>query len=486
VSASCCAVSVAVCRIGRIEIVPRELLTGWGRTAPSATTVVRRRSSDRHGLVELVRSLPPRGAIARGLGRSYGDSAQNGGGLTIRLDDAVAPRSIDVDAGAATVAADAGVSFDAVLRASVPAGLFVPVSPGTRYVTVGGAIASDIHGKNHHVDGTLGRHVTSLTLLLADGTTVELGPRRQPALFWATIGGMGLTGIIVRATFSMLTVESSRMCVDTERAADLEHLIELMVSGDEAYRYSVAWIDVMARGAALGRSVLTRGNHARVEELAPRQAVRPLEYRPVQVATVPALIPRRGLLNHTSIAAFNEAWFRLAPRRRIGEIVSIPRFFYPLDAVGSWNRLYGRRGFLQYQFVVPFGQEAALRRVVERLAGSGTASFLAVLKRFGPANPAPLSFPKPGWTLALDIPAGVDGLASLLAELDDLVLEAGGRHYLAKDSVTTAAAIRRGYPRLAEWQAIRDSVDPERKWASDQSRRLRLTEPVGAEPGVGA
>jgi decaprenylphospho-beta-D-ribofuranose 2-oxidase len=269
------------------------------------------------------------------------------------------------------------------------------------------------------------------------------------------------------------------MSVDTERAADLDELLDLMTTGDDAYRYSVAWVDLLARGAALGRSVLTRADHARIEELEPRRAVRPLEYDPRYLASVPGVVPGRGLLTHTSIAAFNEAWFRAAPRRRIGAIVPIPRYFHPLDAVGRWNRLYGRRGFVQYQFVVPFGAEDALRTVVERLAGSGTASFLAVLKRFGPANPAPLSFPLPGWTLALDIPAGLDGLGALLAELDEIVLGCGGRHYLAKDAATTPDAIRRGYPRLAEWQAIRDRVDPERRWASDQSRRLRLTEGGG-------
>ena len=468
--------SLALTRSQPIRLVAvRQLLTGWGRTPASAATIVRRRSSDRTGLAELVRSLPERGAIARGLGRSYGDSAQNGGGLAIRLDDELAPGSIEVDPVAGAVTAAGGVSLDGVLRVSIPRGLFVPVSPGTRFVTVGGAIASDIHGKNHHVDGTFGAHVQALTLLLADGTTVDIGPGRQPELFWATVGGMGLTGIIVRATIAMVPIETGRMTVDTERVGDLDELLDVMTTGDDAYRYSVAWIDLLARGRAVGRSVLTRGDHARVEELAPAQAVHPLAYRPGHVATVPPIVPGRGLLNHSTIAAFNEVWYRKAPRRRVGEIVSIPRFFHPLDAIGSWNRLYGNGGLVQYQFLVPFGQEEALRRVVTRFAERGTPSFLSVLKRFGAANPAPLSFPAPGWTLTLDIPAGVDGLAHLLAELDEVVLAAGGRHYLAKDAVATPEAIRRGYPRLAEWQAVRDSVDPHGRWASDQSRRLRLT-----------
>lgn len=437
-------------------------------------TVAHHTAGDVGGLRATLAALPPRGAIVRGLGRSYGDSSQNGGGLAIRLDGD--PSSIDIDRDRHVVTVDAGVTFDQLLQVVIPAGLFVPVTPGTRSVTVGGAIASDIHGKNHHVDGTFGSHVRALTMMLADGTVVDAGPDKNGELFWATIGGMGLTGIILRATMAMLPIETSRCVVDTERAGDLDELLGLMEAGDDAYRYSVAWIDLMTRGASLGRSVVTRGDHARVEELTPRQAVYPLAYRPQHLASVPPVVPGRGVLNHASIAAFNEAWFRTAPRRRIGQLMTIPRFFHPLDAVGGWNRLYGRAGFVQYQFVVPFGEERALRRVVERLAGSGIPSFLAVLKRFGAANPAPLSFPRPGWTLALDIPAAASGLGALLAELDTVVLEAGGRHYLAKDAVTNPAAVRRGYPRLAEWQRVRRCVDPDGRWASDQSRRLRLAE----------
>lgn len=459
------------------------LLSGWGRTAPSAAAVVSCPASDHDRLATVISTLTDRGAIARGLGRSYGDSAQNGGGVVIRLDDGDPARDGEVvlDDAAGTVTASAGVSLDAVLTVSVPAGYFVPVSPGTRFVTVGGAIASDIHGKNHHVDGTFGRHVTAMTMMLADGSVVEVGPHQHPELFWATIGGMGLTGLILQATFRMLPIETSRCSVDTERVGDLDALLALMEDGDDAYRYSVAWIDLMANGASLGRSVLTRGDHARLDELSPRQAVFPLDYHSSHIGSVPPIVPPPGVLNHRSVAAFNEVWFRKA-RRRVGQIVSIPSFFHPLDAVGHWNRLYGRRGLLQYQFVVPFGEEAALRRVVERLADSGTTSFLAVLKRFGAGNDAPLSFPRPGWTLTLDIPAGAGDLIDLLAELDQVVLDAGGRHYLAKDSTTTPESIRRGYPRLAEWQRTRDRYDPEHRWASDQSRRLHLTDPTRTEP----
>jgi decaprenylphospho-beta-D-ribofuranose 2-oxidase len=449
-------------------------LTGWGRTAPSAAEVVVRSSRHTEALREAVKGLPRRGGIARGLGRSYGDPAQNGGGTVVRLQDHAHETVIDTATATATV--PAGVSLDALLRLLVPRGFFVPVSPGTRFVTVGGAIASDIHGKNHHVDGSFGSNVTRLSLLLADGSIVEAAPDGRAELFWATVGGMGLTGVILDATIRLVPIETSRCAVDTERAPDLERLLTMMDEGDRYYRYSVAWIDPMAKGRHLGRSVLTRGDHATVDQLPPRLAMEPLTYAPRQRLTVPPVIPGPGLINHVTIKAFNEMWYRKAPRRRIGQIVSIPGYFHPLDFVGSWNRIYGRHGFVQYQFVLPFGEEATLRQVMERLAASGAPSFLAVLKRFGPANPAPLSFPEPGWALALDVPAATHGLSDLLHGLDHLVLDAGGRHYLAKDAHTTPEAIRRGYPRLAEWRATQAACDPGGVWASDLSRRLRLLE----------
>jgi len=448
-------------------------LTGWGGTAPSVGALAVRSSRDRSDLAETVKALPARGGIARGLGRSYGDPAQRGGGVAVRLHDPA--HDVDIDVESATATVPAGVSLDDLLRLLVPRGLFVPVSPGTRFVTVGGTIASDIHGKNHHLEGSFGNHVRRLSLLLADGTVVELSPHERPELFWATIGGMGLTGIILDATIGLLRIETSRCSVDTDRAPDLDSLLTLMEEGDRYFRYSVAWIDLMAKGSHLGRSVLTRGDHATVDQLAPRDAVEPLAYDARQRLTVPPVVPPSGFVNHVTIKTFNEMWFRKAPRRRVGEIVSIPGYFHPLDFVGSWNRLYGRHGFVQYQFLVPFGEETALRHVVERIAASGAPSFLAVLKRFGAANPAPLSFPAPGWALALDVPAATLRLPELLHGLDELVLDAGGRHYLAKDAHTTPQAIRRGYPRLDEWRAVQAAVDPAGTWASDQSERLQLT-----------
>ena len=420
----------------------------------------------------VVKSAGERGVLARGLGRSYGDAAQNGGGTVLRLQGSASDALLDP--GASTVTLGGGVSLDDLMRVIVPRGYFVPVTPGTRFVTVGGAIASDIHGKNHHVDGSFGSHVERICLLLADGSQVDVSRTKDPDLFWATLGGMGLTGVVLDATIRLLPIETSRMSVDTERLADLDALLAAMSDGDDAFRYSVAWIDLIATGRSLGRSVLTRGDHARVEQLPMRERSAPLAFGPRQLVSVPPVVPPPGLLNHTTVAAFNELWFRMAPRRRTAEIQQISGFFHPLDAVGSWNRLYGRAGLVQYQFVVPFGEEVALRRIIEHVSQAGVSSFLAVLKRFGAANEAPLSFPRPGWTLALDVPGGGRGLGTLLHALDDLVLDAGGRTYFAKDAHTTPETIRRGYPRLAEWQQVRQRVDPEQIWQSDLGRRLRL------------
>jgi len=407
--------------------------------------------------------------LARGLGRSYGDAAQSGGANVF---DMTSLHTFDLDIEAGTVTARAGASIDEILRAIVPAGFFVPVTAGTRFVTVGGAIAADIHGKNHHVEGSFGAHVTRMSVVDGNGEVRELTPDDPSTMemFWATVGGMGLTGVIVDATFNLLPIETSSMSVDTIRCKDLDDVMTRMIEGDDDYRYSVAWIDSVASS---GRGVLTRGDHAKRAQLGAKEAVHPLAYATPSLPSAPAFLPN-GLLNAASVRAFNEAWFRKHPKKRDGELQSIPSFFHPLDGVRDWNRIYGPQGFLQYQFVVPDDAGSIVERTLTRLRDVGAPSFLTVLKRFGPANPAPLSFPQPGWTLAADVPAGNDRLGPVLDELDELVATAGGRLYLAKDSRQSPSMLARTYPRLAEWQAVRDRMDPRGVFTSDLGRRLSL------------
>ncbi|MFI1398940.1 FAD-binding protein [Streptomyces sp. NPDC020681] len=442
-------------------------VTGWGRTAPTNARLLRPRTPDEAAAA--VRDWGARGGIARGLGRAYGDAAQNAGGAV--LDMTAMDRILAVDAESGLVECDAGVSLHRLMEVLLPLGWFVPVTPGTRQVTVGGAIGADIHGKNHHVCGSFSRHVRALELLTADGTIHTVLPGTE--LFEATAGGMGLTGVILSATVQLHPVETSLMSVDTERAAGLDDLMARLAATDHRYRYSVAWIDLLARGRALGRAILTRGEHAPVDALPPRARRTPLAFRPGRLPAAPEFVPR-GLLSRATVGLFNEFWYRRAPKSRRGELQRIPAFFHPLDGVPHWNRIYGRQGFVQYQFVVGHGQEEALRGVVRRIARHGCPSFLAVLKLFGESDPGWLSFPMPGWTLALDIPAGLPGLGAFLDGLDEEVAAAGGRVYLAKDSRLRPELLASMYPRLPEFRSLRARLDPCGVFTSDLSRRLSL------------
>lgn len=444
-------------------------VSGWGRTAPTTARLVRPRTQEE--AVAAVRGCGERGGIPRGLGRAYGDAAQNAGGAVFDMTGLDRVRAIDADAG--TVVCDAGVSLHRLMEVLLPLGWFVPVTPGTRYVTVGGAIGADIHGKNHHVSGSFSRHVLAMDLLTADGTVHTVTPGTP--LFDATAGGMGLTGMILSATVQLQPVETSLMSVDTERATDLDDLMARLAATDHRYRYSVAWIDLLARGAAMGRSVLTRGDHAPLDALPTRARARraPLAFRPGQLPAAPSFVPE-GLLGKASVGLFNELWYRKAPRSRTGELQKISTFFHPLDGVPHWNRVYGRSGFVQYQFVVGYGKEEALRHIVRRISERGCPSFLAVLKRFGEGDPGWLSFPMPGWTLALDIPANLPGLGAFLDELDEEVAAAEGRVYLAKDSRLRPEMLAAMYPRLADFRALRADLDPRGVFRSDLSRRLAL------------
>jgi decaprenylphospho-beta-D-ribofuranose 2-oxidase len=446
----------------------RRLLTGWGRTAPTAADVVAPESV--HDVDDVLASADRRGAIARGLGRSYGDAAQNAGGVV--LDATHLDRVLDVDFERGVLRVEAGVSLDALMRMLLPRGWFVPVSPGTRFVTVGGAFAADVHGKNHHVQGSFANHVLSATLHTPKGVQ-QIGPDSNRDLFWATAGGMGLTGILSEVTMRLFPVETVYMRVDTERAKDLDDVMTRMRTGDAEYRYSGAWIDCMSRGAALGRSVLFRGDHATLDELPARKRRHARLFKPHTILTTP-WVPDGLALNRFTVAAFNEVFFRAAPREERGRIQAIAPFVHPLDWISGWNRIYGNRGFVQYQYVVPEEADDTVRQSLELLSDARCASFFAVLKRFGPENPGLLSFPRPGWTLALDVPTSVRGLAPLLDELDRLVVEAGGRVYFAKDSRVRPELVPTMYPDLDRLREVRARVDPSNVLQSDLARRIGL------------
>ncbi|MEZ5322395.1 MAG: FAD-binding oxidoreductase [Microthrixaceae bacterium] len=446
---------------------PLRVLRGWGRTRPTAASVTTMLDLDD------VRSAlrdSRRGVLGRGLGRSYGDGAQNSGGTVVEATTSVGV--IDFDpSGRVTV--KAGTSLEQLMEWFVPMGFFVPVTPGTRQVTVGGAIGADIHGKNHHRGGSWADHLDSFRIMVGSGEVLDVDRDDDPDLFWATTGGMGLTGLVLDATFRMKPIETSRLLVDTDRAEDLDAVMALMVEGDSDYDYSVAWIDVTATGARMGRSVLDRGRFARLDELPRAAAADPLRFVSNSLATVPGVVPS-GLLNPLTVKAFNERWYRKAPVRRRDAIQTITQFFHPLDLVSQWNRVYGPRGFLQWQFVVPEHRDDVVRHSIEALGAADMPSFLAVLKRFGPGNDGHLSFPTRGWTLALDIPVGNPELGPLLDRLDRRVVEAGGRIYLAKDSRVDREHLGSMYPRLEEWRGVRARVDPDGRFRSDLGRRLGL------------
>jgi FAD/FMN-containing dehydrogenase len=437
-------------------------LSGWGRYPRTDQTVERPEKASQLGLHDGT-------ALARGQGRSYGDAALNSDGhviLTGRLN-----RFLEFDSETGLLKVEAGATLKEILDAMVPKGWFLPVTPGTKFSSVGGCVAADVHGKNHHVDGSFGQHVTSLDMVLADGSRVTCSPTELSDVFWATVGGMGLTGIIESATFKMQPIETAYVKVKHRKAGNLDTAFNVL--DDEKYddRYSVCWIDCLARGSKMGRSVLITGHHASRAEV-PLMSHAPLQLKERRVKTFKRDWPR-FVLNPWTIRMFNGHYYRREGRR--GEFrCDYDRFFYPLDRYNDWNKMYGRRGFVQYQFVVPRDQaREGIRKAIDMLSKTRRASFLAVLKRMGPPSQGMLSFPMDGYTLALDIPLTND-LTDFLMKLDEVVLQHKGRVYLAKDSRVPAETFRKMYPRLDEFLAVKRSVDPHNRFTSDMAKRLEI------------
>ena len=457
-------------------------LYGWGRTAPSTAQVLS--TADVDTIAQAVKQvadenseLPEhkrRGIIARGMGRSYGDPAQNGGGLVVDMTPLNRIHSIDPDTGIVDV--DAGVTLDQLMKAALPYGLWVPVLPGTRQVTIGGAIGPDIHGKNHHSAGSFGNHVLSMELLVADGRVLHLEPTgKNSELFWATVGGMGLTGIILRARIQMTFTETAYFIADTDRTDTLDETIAAHSDGSEVnYTYSSAWFDAISAPPKTGRSTISRGSLATLDQLkefAPKLAKDPLKFNAPQLMTVPDIFPS-WTMNKLSLMAIGEAYYLMGSPSR-NDVINLTQFYQPLDLIGEWNRGYGKAGFLQYQFVVPTDAVEPFKDIIYDIQSSGHYTALNVFKLFGEGNQAPLSYPMKGWNVCVDFPIR-PGLNEFLDRLDDQVMQFGGRLYLAKESRTSAEKFHAMYPGMAGWLKTRRDIDPTGVFASDMSRRLEL------------
>jgi decaprenylphospho-beta-D-ribofuranose 2-oxidase len=429
-----------------------ETLCGWGRVPVPATE---RRSED---LRHLTRGLP----LSRGLGRSYGDSSLPPPSHPVAANTTLADRILGFDPATGIARAEAGLSMAALHRVLLPRGFFTPVSPGTSFVTLGGAVAADVHGKNHHVAGCFGAHVTALTLAVADGRVVTCSPTVERDLFRATVGGMGLTGHILEVEFRMERVPSPWIDQEVERAPNIDAFIEALDRAAREWPFTVGWIDCLTTGSAMGRGFVGKG---RWDPNGPPEPARE-PFRPFVPFEMPGFV-----LSDLTVRVFNESIYRALGRPRRGRVSPQP-FFYPLDAIGHWSRMYGRRGMTQYQCVIPraAGREA-VREVLRVPVERGGASFLCVLKDCGAEGLGLLSFPKPGISIALDLPIRRDTQA-LVDALNERVIAAGGRVYLAKDTFTRADHFRQMEPRLAEWQEIRRRWDPNLTLRSAQSVRL--------------
>ena len=438
-------------------------LSGWGRYPVVACAV--EHPGDPAAAQTLAARLPD--LIARGNGRSYGDASLN---RNATLDVRRLDRLLAFDATTGTLTCESGVLLSELIDAMLPQGWFPPVTPGTKFVTIGGMIASDVHGKNHHGAGSFCDHLDWLELATGGGPPIRCSATENANLFAATCGGMGLTGVILRAAFHMLRVETAMVRQRTIHAPNLAAAMTLFENTSD-WTYAVAWIDCLAAGAALGRSVLLLGEHATVEELAPDRRAAPFA-RPVRRAKrLPVDFPSFAL-SRTSVKLFNKVYY--AAQRPGDRLVALDPFFYPLDALLDWNRMYGRGGFVQYQCVIPLAASAAgLRALLEEISATGNASFLAVLKRMGSKSFGMLSFPQEGYTLALDFPATAASFA-LIARLDAITAHHGGRVYLAKDACLTAERFTASYPRLQEFRAILDRTGDGRRFSSNLSNRLEI------------
>lgn len=405
--------------------------------------------------------------IARGNGRCYGDASLAKNTIsTLKYDKIL---SFDVEKG--SFECQSGLTLDKILEVIVPKGWFLPVTPGTKLITVGGAVASDVHGKNHHVDGSFSAHVMEMDVLLGDGSTISCSSSINSDLFWATCGGMGLTGIITRVKFDLKKIETSYIKQKQIKAKNLEEVIQLFEDYKD-YTYSVAWIDCLKKGKSFGRSILILGEHAKIEDLSEKKKKDPLRLPKKKQINFPFTLPA-FVLNQFSVKTFNFLFYGKNIKREINNIVSYEPFFYPLDAILHWNRMYGKPGFVQYQFVLPLESKQGLVEVLKCISQKNMGSFLTVLKVFGEQNDL-ISFPKQGYTLALDFPVR-KSLFEFLDELDEIVLKYNGRIYLSKDARMHSEIFWRSYPNAKKFLEIVKKYNPKSRISSKQALRLNLT-----------
>ena len=440
-------------------------LSGWGKYPVIKSCLQRpEKMASVKNIVREATSL-----LGRGLGRSYGDASLNSQGTTLlteRLN-----RMLWFDEKTGELCCEAGVSIAEILEVFVPRGWFPPVTPGTKFVTIGGAVASDVHGKNHHRDGSFSNHVNFIKLTLASGETVQCSRQENSDLFWATVGGMGLTGIITEVSFTLQPIETAYIKSHNIKARNLADTFALFDEFEPQYQYSVAWIDCLASGDSLGRSILMLGNHARTDDLTLQQSAA-LKIEPKSKLKVPFDFPS-ALLNRHTMGMFNQLYYAKQRSWDVKSTVDYDSFFYPLDSILDWNKLYGKRGFIQYQCVFPTDvSQEALTKVLQMCSQQGWGSFLAVLKRFG-SQSGWLSFPMPGYTLTLDM-AVKPGLWEFLNLLDEVVIQYGGRVYLAKDARLSATSFRQMYPKFPQWLEVKSRIDRDNRFTSLLSQRLQI------------
>lgn len=446
-----------------MESAQKEKLAGWGNYPVAESYTVNPRN-EQDAKADLYKGK----IIARGLGRSYADQAVNDNNyvaVCTKLD-----HFLHWDEQEGILECEAGVSLEEIIVTFGPKGWLPMICPGTKFVTIGGAIANDIHGKAHHIDGSFVNCVLSFTILLADGSIIEASRTTNPDLFWANFGGLGLLGVILTARVKLRKIETTYFRQKSIKIKGLDHMLEALDQYDHDYNYSVAWIDALARGSKLGSGVLTLGNAAKLSDLPEKLKGEPLKLHTTSKLTVPFFLPSFAL-NGLTVRMLNRviAFVQNSPK----EFVHYEKFFFPLDAINNWNRGYGKRGFIQYQFVIPEDNgKKNLTEILEMIAASGCTPFLNVFKRMGEGQGL-LSFPFKGYTLAIDFPV-TKNLLAFTPKLDARVLSAGGRLYLGKDALLQESTFKAMYPQYEQWMAVKRKYDPAGRFTSNISRRLGL------------